>query len=137
MPSRDRTRDLAGLLPIAAVEPDGLIVTTDGRYVRAIACDHVPNPVTAGDDALERITAGWSRLCGQIPDGQALQFVVQTDPLATRDALATDSERVEAAVEDDRRAGRDELVHDRVDLLAGHHRPDRHPGRIGHRGDGG
>ena len=118
MRSRERTRDLAGLLPIAAVEPDGLIVTTDGRYVRAIACDHVPNPVTAGEDALERITAGWSRVCGQIPDGQALQFVVQTDPLATRDALAGDRERVAAAIDDDRRAGRAELAAVRGRLLA-------------------
>lgn len=118
MRSRDRSRDLAELLPIAAVEPDGLIVTTDGRYVRAIACEHVPNPVTAGDDALERITAGWSRLCGQIPDAQALQFVVQTDPLATRDALATDRARVEAAIDDDRHAGRDELAIVRGRLLA-------------------
>ncbi len=118
MPSRDRSRDLANLVPIAEVEPDGLIVTTDGRYVRAIACEHVPNPVTAGDDALERIAAGWSRVCGQIPDGQSLQFVVQTDPLATLDALAPDRERVEAAVEDDRSAGRTDLAAVRGRLLA-------------------
>lgn len=118
MRRRDRTRDLARVLPIAAVEPDGLIVTTDGRYVRAIECRHVPNPVTAGDDALERITAGWSRLCGQIPDGQALQFIVQTDPLASSDALAGDRQRVDAAIEDDLRSGRDELAVVRRRLLA-------------------
>jgi hypothetical protein len=32
------TGSLAALLPISLVEPDGLIVTTSGRYVRLIEC---------------------------------------------------------------------------------------------------
>lgn len=113
-----RCRDLARLLPIAAVEPDGLIVTTDGRYVRAIACDHVPNPVTAGPDALERIATGWSRLCGQIPDRQSLCFLVQTDPLPIADALAADRAKVDVAIADDERTGRHDLALVRRRLLA-------------------
>ena len=47
MSRRARTGSLGELLPIAAVEPDGLMVTTDGRYVRLIECQRVPNAITA------------------------------------------------------------------------------------------
>jgi hypothetical protein len=118
MRSHERSRDLCALLPLAAVEPDGLVVTTDGRYVRAIECMRVPNPVTAGPDALERITAGWSRLCGHIPDGQGLSAIVQTDPLPITDALASDRAKAEIAVADDVDAGRPDLAVMRRRLLA-------------------
>ena len=36
------SRSLADLLPLALVEPDGLMVTVDGRYARLLACDQVP-----------------------------------------------------------------------------------------------
>ena len=47
MPRRSRTGSLADVLPVALVEPDGLIITTDGRYVRLLECDRVPNTITA------------------------------------------------------------------------------------------
>ena len=49
------TGSLARVLPISLVEPDGLIVTTDGRYVRLIECDRVPNTITADPSELARI----------------------------------------------------------------------------------
>lgn len=118
MPRRPRKRELGPLVPVAALEPDGLIVTTEGRYVRALECRRVPNPITASDDALQRIVAGWGRLCGQIPDRQALSFIVQTDPLPIGDALIADRAKVDAAVANDLRAGRDRLAVVRRRLLA-------------------
>ena len=50
-----RVGSLGSVLPIALVEPDGLIVTTDGRYVRVIECDRVPNTITADPSELGRI----------------------------------------------------------------------------------
>ena len=48
----------AVLLPrsyLTAVEPDGLLVTTAGQYVRLIECQRVPNTITA--DASELVAA--------------------------------------------------------------------------------
>ena len=50
-----RTGSLGRLLPIDVVEPDGLIVTSDGRYVRLIECERMPNAITADDGAQARI----------------------------------------------------------------------------------
>ena len=50
-----RVGSLGSVLPIALVEPDGLIVTTDRRYVRVIECDRVPNTITADASELGRI----------------------------------------------------------------------------------
>jgi hypothetical protein len=116
--SATREVDLAKLLPVAAVEPDGLLLTTDGRYVRAIECESVPNPVSAGEDTLTRITNGWAALCAQIPDRQGLCFLVQTDPLPVEEALADDRRKVQVAIDDDRRHGRSELAVTRRRLLA-------------------
>ena len=38
---RRRVDDLARVLPLAAIEPDGLAITSDGTYVRVIEADHV------------------------------------------------------------------------------------------------
>ena len=58
-----RVGSLASVLPIALVEPDGLIVTTDGRYVRVIECDRVPNTITADPSELARIESCFAHLC--------------------------------------------------------------------------
>ena len=50
---RSRVGSLGELVPVSLVEPDGLIVTTDGRYVRVIECDRVPNTITADAAGLQ------------------------------------------------------------------------------------
>ena len=76
------------MLPIALVEPDGLIITTDGRYVRVIECDRVPNTITADPSELARIEDAFAHLCRIIPDRQGLTILAQTDPVPIDDALA-------------------------------------------------
>jgi hypothetical protein len=58
-----RCGSLADVLPIALIEPDGLIVTTDGRYVRVLECDRVPNTITAAPEVLVRVEAAFGDLC--------------------------------------------------------------------------
>ena len=105
-----RTGSLAEQLPVAVVEPDGLLVTTDGRYVRLIQCDQVPNAITAGPDGLSRITDAYAALCRLIPDGQSLIIYAQTDPVPIEDALAADQHATQTASAADRAAGRPELA---------------------------
>ena len=65
-----RTGSLAAELPVSLVEPDGLIVTTDGRYVRLIQCDRVPNTITASQD-FSRADLVVESLAGLTPQGLA------------------------------------------------------------------
>ena len=77
--SRDRRVGAIGdLIDIAAVEPDGLIVTRDGMYVRVIDCEFVPNPITADPSQIASIEDGWASLFAAIPDHQGLSPVSYT-----------------------------------------------------------
>ena len=102
-----RVGSLAAELPIAIVEPDGLIVTTDGRYVRLIQCDRVPNAITADASQLARITDAFAALCRIIPDRQSLTIYAQTDPVPIEDALAADEHATRIAARYDREGGHD------------------------------
>jgi hypothetical protein len=106
------------VLPISLIEPDGLLVTTDGRYVRVIECDRVPNTITADPSALARIEDCFAHLCRIIPDRQSLMILAQTDPVPIDDALADDKRATEIAAARDRIAGRDELAAARRRLMA-------------------
>jgi hypothetical protein len=110
MLGRSRIGSLADVLPVAAVEPDGLIVTTDGRYVRLIECDRVPNTITADPSDLSRIGDAFRHLCRIIPDRQSLMILAQTDPVAIDDALDPDARATRTAAEQDRRDGNLQLA---------------------------
>jgi len=116
--ARGRTGSLGDLLPISLVEPDGLIVTTDGQYVRLIECDRVPNAVTADPSELSRIEECFAQLCRSIPDRQRLLIVAQTDPVPTDDALDNDREATRIATGRDRADGHHELASARSRLFA-------------------
>ena len=113
-----RVGSLASVLPIALVEPDGLIVTTDGRYVRVIECDRVPNTITADPSELARIESCFAHLCRIIPDRQGLTILAQTDPVPIHDALAVDIRACEIAAARDQLAGRPDLAAARRRLMA-------------------
>src|SRR5215218_3033096 len=108
-PRGRQTRSIGELVDIAALEPDGLVVTTTGVYVRVIECQRVPNVVSADPSVLGQIQAGWAELCAAIPDLQGLSFYAQTDPIGVADAMREDRARVNLAVADDH-------AHDRPDL---------------------
>ncbi|MDO9353310.1 MAG: hypothetical protein Q7T55_06425 [Solirubrobacteraceae bacterium] len=76
-----RTSPLGSLLDVAVVEPDGLIVTTSGDYVRLVEIGRVPNLFFATDEQRARTIDYWTRLCGSIPNQQELWFFVLRNPL--------------------------------------------------------
>ena len=105
-PRRARSRDrrvaaIADLVDVAALEPDGLIVTRDGTYVRVIDCEFVPNPITADPAEIASIEDGWASLMAAIPDHQGLSLYAQTDPIPIDDAMCEDEDRVARAIADD------------------------------------
>jgi hypothetical protein len=115
---RTRTGSLGRLLPVDVVEPDGLIVTSDGRYVRLIECERMPNAITADHGTQTRIERAFAEICRGIPDRQALAIYAQTDPIPVGEAVAEDRHRVQIACENDRRHGRDDLAQTRRRLLS-------------------
>jgi hypothetical protein len=96
-----RVGAIADLIDIAALEPDGLLVSGDGTYVRVIDCELVPNPITADPDQIATIEKGWARLFAAIPDHQGLALYAQTDPIPIDDAMSEDEDRVALAIADD------------------------------------
>jgi len=84
-----RSRSIGALIPLAACEPDGLMVMSDGSYVRLLALSQVLQPLR-GRAQRDHIRERLSALCARIPAGQGLQVVVEADPLDVDDALAAD-----------------------------------------------
>jgi hypothetical protein len=113
-----RVSSLGDLLPIALVEPDGLIVTIDGRYVRLIECEQVPNAITADPTALAQIEGAFAHLCRLIPDRQSLVIYAQTDPVPIDEALASDRHATAVSAEQDRLDEQPELAQARERLLS-------------------
>jgi hypothetical protein len=69
-----RQRSLAALLSLAAVEPDGLIVTTDARYVRLLECARPLQPLRGGRAHREAIREQLASLAARlIPGPPAVQ----------------------------------------------------------------
>ena len=111
------TGSLADVVPISVLEPDGLIVTTSGRYVRLIECERVPNAVTADPVTLSAIERAYANVCRTIPDHQGIVVYAQTDPVPLREALEGDLELTRAAANADRAAGHHALADARGRLL--------------------
>jgi len=111
------TASLAGLLPLSVLEPDGLIVTTGGRYVRLIECERVPNALTADPVTLGAIERAYANVCRTIPDHQGIVVYAQTDPVPVKEALQDDLELSKAAADADRATGHHALAESRERLL--------------------
>ncbi len=84
-----RARSIADLVPLAACEPDGLLVLSDGSYVRLIALTQVLQPLR-GRQHRDFIRERLSALCARIPAHQGLQVTVEADPLDVDHALQAD-----------------------------------------------
>jgi hypothetical protein len=112
-----RAGSIARVLPIDLIEPDGLVVTADGRYVRVVECERMPNAITADSSAQLRIERSFAEICRAIPDGQSISVYAQTDPIPVDEALAEDERRVALASHQDRQAGLIDLADIRGRLL--------------------
>lgn len=94
---RRRVGDLSRLLPLAAIEPDGLAITRDGTYVRVIEADHVLQPWRGDGDHRERLRKRLRQLITRIPDRQSLQIIVEAQALDAERALTQDWLEINAA----------------------------------------
>src|SRR3954451_23913743 len=78
--SRSAARHTAELLPLDSLTADGLLVRSDGAYVRAL--DVTPsNPLVLDEDGAERMTRGLAELLLRVPAGMSVQLYAQADPV--------------------------------------------------------
>jgi hypothetical protein len=105
-----RARNLADALPIAAVEPDGLLITTDGAYVRLIDCKQTLQPLRGGRQHREGIREQLGSLAARVPAGHRLQVVVESELVDAGSALARDWDEIAAAARAAERDGDHERV---------------------------
>jgi hypothetical protein len=100
-----RARSLADVVPLAAAEPDGLLITTDGTYVRLIGCAQPLQPLRGGREHRDAIREQLAALAARVPAGQRLQVVVEAERIDPDSALAGDWRAVDAAAESAARDG--------------------------------
>jgi len=94
---RRRARSLGELVPLAAAEPDGLLITSAGAYVRLLELGRVLQPLAGGPGHREWIRERLGALAAALPAGQRLQLVVEAEPLDPARALARDWTEIHAA----------------------------------------
>jgi len=92
-----RSRALADVVPIAALEPDGLLITSDLSYVRLLACRGVLKPRAGGSAHRELLRERLGALAAHLPARQGLQVLVEAEPLDPSRALAGDWEQIQTA----------------------------------------
>jgi hypothetical protein len=102
-----RRRGAAELLRVAAIAPDGLLVTEDGRYVRYLETGPV-NPLVMDPAEAERVSGAFAQLAARLPDRQSLQLYVQASTLELEELLADESHRCEQAAGAAQDAGEDQ-----------------------------
>jgi TraG P-loop domain len=93
-PTVDPHRRAGELLGVEAIDPSGLIVTSEGALVHIV---HVTprNPITQTSEDAERLAAGFRALVSRLRPDQTLQVYVQARPMNVDDLLAGCRDEVE------------------------------------------
>ena len=105
---RRRVGDLGRVLPLAAIEPDGLAITSEGFYVRVLELEHVLQPWRGDAEHRERLRSRLRQLVMRIPDRQSVQLIAEAEPLDPRRALTQDWLEIRAAMAASQRGGGEE-----------------------------
>ncbi len=92
-----REHRLAGdLLPVEALTSDGLLIRSDGAFVRYL--EVVPtNPLVLDPDGCARMTRGFADLLTRVPAGFSVQCYAQATPVSLEDLLARGRAETDAA----------------------------------------
>jgi hypothetical protein len=96
---RRAPRSLGEVVPVAAVEPDGLVVTSAGTYVRLLELARAIQPLGGGLARRAWIGERLGGLAAALPAGQRLQVLVEAEPLDPDRVLADDWREISAAAD--------------------------------------
>jgi hypothetical protein len=90
---------VAELVPVAAVEPDGLLVTGVGDYVRLLGLPRVLQPLAGRPAHRQELRDRLGALAASVPAGQSLQVTVSAEALQAETALERDWREITAAAD--------------------------------------
>lgn len=89
-------RHAGDLLPVEALTQDGLLIRSDGAFVRYL--EVVPtNPLVLDPHGCERMTRGFTELLTRVPAGLSVQCYAQATPVSLEDLLARSRAETDAA----------------------------------------
>lgn len=95
---RANERRAGDLLPVEALTLDGLVIRSDGAFVRYL--EVVPtNPLVLDAHGCERMTRGFTELLTRVPAGLSVQCYAQATPVSLDDLLARSRAETDAATE--------------------------------------
>ena len=83
------------LVAIEAIDQTGLVVTSEGAFVRVLGVTP-PNPLILSQADREAVANGFCHLVGRLRPGQSLQFYVDARPVRLDEVLAGARREVEA-----------------------------------------
>jgi hypothetical protein len=92
---------------VAAITPDGLLIGSDGMYVRYLEVGAV-NPLVLDGGECERISAGFAQLASRLPDRQSLQLYIHATPLDVQGVVDSEAALCEQAADAAEAAGEQE-----------------------------
>ena len=84
------------LVAIEAIDRSGLVVTSEGAFVRVLRVTP-PNPLILSGEDRQAVAAGFCRLIGRLRPEQSLQFYVDARPVRLAELLANARSEVQAS----------------------------------------
>jgi TraG P-loop domain len=94
-PRRRELREAGELLGVAAVDRTGLVVTSEGAFVRILRVAPV-NPLLMSGEEREKIASTFQRLISQLRDEERIQIVVEGRPVNLAELVDESRREVEA-----------------------------------------
>ena len=88
----DGLREAGELVAVEALDRTGLVVTSDGGFVRVLRVTP-PNPLILSSEDRQAVAAGFCHLIGRLQPGQSVQFYVDARPVQLRRCSQTRAER--------------------------------------------
>lgn len=96
-----RAADLLGVLDISA---DGVLVRTDGVYVRYLEVEPI-NPLVRSEQACEQVADALGGVLARLQAGQSVQLYVDARPLSVQELVAREQQTVDRAAHSVEEAG--------------------------------
>src|SRR3954453_13277851 len=93
---RGELSEAGELAPLEAIDRGGLVITSEGAFVRVLEVTP-PNPLILADEDRQAVAAGFCHLIGRLRANQSLHFYLDARPIRLEDLLADTRREVEAA----------------------------------------
>jgi hypothetical protein len=91
----DEIRQAGELLPIEAIDRSGLMITSNGAFVRTIEVTPL-NPLLLSREEAAQVAASYQQMISRLKPGQSIQFLIDSRPVNLAELLAASRHEVAA-----------------------------------------